>query len=155
MEFSRQEYWSELHFLLQGIFPTHGSNPGLLHWQVDSSPPETSGKPAQIRDSSKEATTRADLFPPCLMADQYLHTPHEWNLAFPSFFICPSGPPSSQRGLSVPGRTPGLGCPVCGFTCSLPRATCVIPLYPLSPPKVTGLHSKLFFPIIWESFLQP
>ena len=35
------------HFLLQGIFPTQGSKPGLLyllHWQVDSSPlqgPET------------------------------------------------------------------------------------------------------------------
>ena len=26
------------HFLLQGIFPTQGSNPSLLHWQVDSSP---------------------------------------------------------------------------------------------------------------------
>ena len=88
MEFSRQEYWSELHFLLQGIFPTHGSNPGLLHWQVDSLPPETSGKPAQIRGNlSKEATTRADLYPPCPMADQYLHTPHEWNLGFPGFFV--------------------------------------------------------------------
>ena len=30
MEFSRQEYWSG-YFLLQGIFPTQGSNPGLLH----------------------------------------------------------------------------------------------------------------------------
>ena len=29
MGFSRQEYWS-YHFLLQGIFPTQGSNPGLL-----------------------------------------------------------------------------------------------------------------------------
>ena len=34
--FSRQEYWSGIsfnwhcHFLLQGIFPTHGSNPHLL-----------------------------------------------------------------------------------------------------------------------------
>ena len=27
------------HSLLQGIFPTQGSNPGLPHWQVDSSPP--------------------------------------------------------------------------------------------------------------------
>ena len=27
MRFSRQEYWSGLHFLLQGIFPTQGSNP--------------------------------------------------------------------------------------------------------------------------------
>ena len=31
MGFSRQEYWSALHFLLQWIFLTLGSNPGLLH----------------------------------------------------------------------------------------------------------------------------
>ena len=31
MGFSRQEYWSGCHFLLQGIFPTQGSNPGLPH----------------------------------------------------------------------------------------------------------------------------
>ena len=32
MEFSRQEYTGEgSHSLLQGIFPTQGSNPGLLH----------------------------------------------------------------------------------------------------------------------------
>ena len=30
VEFSRPEYWSS-HSLLQGIFPTQGSNPGLLH----------------------------------------------------------------------------------------------------------------------------
>ena len=29
--FSRQEYWSGCHFLLQEIFPTQGSNPGLPH----------------------------------------------------------------------------------------------------------------------------
>ena len=29
MGFSRQEYWSGCHFLLQGIFPTPGWNPGL------------------------------------------------------------------------------------------------------------------------------
>ena len=37
--FSRQEYWSGLPFLLQGIFPTQGSNPHLLHllhWQANS-----------------------------------------------------------------------------------------------------------------------
>ena len=37
--FSRQEYWGELHALLQGIFPTQGSNPHLLcflHLQVGS-----------------------------------------------------------------------------------------------------------------------
>ena len=31
MGFSRKEYWSGYHFLLQGIFPTQGSKPGLLH----------------------------------------------------------------------------------------------------------------------------
>ena len=31
MGFSRQEYWSGCHFLLQRIFPTRGSNPGLPH----------------------------------------------------------------------------------------------------------------------------
>ena len=31
MGFSRQEYWSGWHSLLQGILPTQGLNPGLLH----------------------------------------------------------------------------------------------------------------------------
>ena len=31
MVFPRQEYWVGCHFLLQGIFPTQGSNPGLLY----------------------------------------------------------------------------------------------------------------------------
>ena len=31
MEFSRQEYCLGFHSLLQGIFPTQGSNPGLQH----------------------------------------------------------------------------------------------------------------------------
>ena len=34
MEFFRQEYWGRCsHSLLQGIFPSHGSNPGLLHYR--------------------------------------------------------------------------------------------------------------------------
>ena len=36
------------HFLLQGIFPSQGSNPGLLHWQGDSlpsDPPRTFPRP--------------------------------------------------------------------------------------------------------------
>ena len=33
-EFSRQEYWQVgCHFLLQEIFPTQGSNPGLPHYR--------------------------------------------------------------------------------------------------------------------------
>ena len=35
MEFSRHEYWSRLAFSSLGIFPTQGSNPPLLSWQVD------------------------------------------------------------------------------------------------------------------------
>ena len=31
MQFSRQGYWSGCHALFQGIFPTQGLNPGLLH----------------------------------------------------------------------------------------------------------------------------
>ena len=34
--FSRQEYWSELPFPLQGILPTQEPNSHLLHWQVGS-----------------------------------------------------------------------------------------------------------------------
>ena len=36
MGFPRQEYWSGLHFLLQRIFPTQGSNLHPLPWQADS-----------------------------------------------------------------------------------------------------------------------
>ena len=36
MEFPRQEYWVGSHFLLQGIFPTEGSNLCLLRWQACS-----------------------------------------------------------------------------------------------------------------------
>ena len=32
--FSRQGYWSGLHFLLQGIFLTQGLNLQLLQWQI-------------------------------------------------------------------------------------------------------------------------
>ena len=31
--FSRQEYWTGSHFLLQGIFPIQGLNSGLLHFR--------------------------------------------------------------------------------------------------------------------------
>ena len=48
MEFSRQEYWSGLPFLPQGVFPTQGSNLcllHLLHWQADSLPLYHLGNP--------------------------------------------------------------------------------------------------------------
>ena len=36
MGFPRQEYWSGLHFLTQGIFLTQELNLRFLHWQADS-----------------------------------------------------------------------------------------------------------------------
>ena len=51
MGFSRQEHWSGLHALLQGIFPTQQSNPHLLcllHWQVGSLAVTPPGKPTQM-----------------------------------------------------------------------------------------------------------
>ena len=44
MEFTRQEYWSGYHSLLQGIFPTQGSNPSLPALQADSLPSVPPGK---------------------------------------------------------------------------------------------------------------
>ena len=43
------------HFLLQGIFPTQGSNPYLLHWQVDSLPLSHLGSPMVETRTSKQA----------------------------------------------------------------------------------------------------
>ena len=46
--FFRQEYGVGCYFLLQGIFPTQGSNPhllSLLHWLVGSLPLAPPGKP--------------------------------------------------------------------------------------------------------------
>ena len=39
------------HFLLQGIFPTHGLNLRLLHWQVDSLPLSHQGSPVFSLDN--------------------------------------------------------------------------------------------------------
>ena len=48
VKFSRQEYGSGLHFLLQGVFPIQRSNPGLLHWQADSLLSEPHGMPPPV-----------------------------------------------------------------------------------------------------------
>ena len=61
MGFSRQEYWSGCHALLQGIFSTQGLNPCLsclLHWQAGSLPLAPPGKthfapPPPIMDKNR------------------------------------------------------------------------------------------------------
>ena len=45
MGFSRQEYWSRLHFLLQGLLAPKRLNPRLLHWQADPLPLSHQGSP--------------------------------------------------------------------------------------------------------------
>ena len=58
---SRQEYWS---ILLQGTFPTQGSNPHLfclLHWQAGSLPLAPPGKPSNskgIHQTTRKETKR-------------------------------------------------------------------------------------------------
>ena len=63
MGFSRQEYRSGCHALLQGILPTQESNPGLLwllHWQAGCLPLVPPGKPIywhQIRSVAESCST--------------------------------------------------------------------------------------------------
>ena len=47
MEFPGKNTWVGCHAFLQGIFLTQGSNPGILHWQVDSLLFEPPGKPGE------------------------------------------------------------------------------------------------------------
>ena len=51
-DFSRQEYQRDCHFLLQGIFPTQGSNPGLLHYTWTLYPLSHQGSPEFRRAAS-------------------------------------------------------------------------------------------------------
>ena len=92
MGFSRQEYWSGLHTLLQGIFLTQGSNPcllHLLHWQAGSLPLVPPRKPqfqvsVQFSSVAKSCPTLCD--------------PMDCSL-----------PGSSVHGDS-PGKNTGVGC---------------------------------------------
>ena len=43
------------HFLLQGIFPTQGRNPHLLHWHVGSSPLSHQGSLVLLLFTTKDA----------------------------------------------------------------------------------------------------
>ena len=52
MEFSRQEYGVDCHFLLQGIFLTQGSNLGLLHYRQMLYHPKHQGSTVQIQKSN-------------------------------------------------------------------------------------------------------
>ena len=51
------------HFLLWGVFPTQGSNPGLLHWQVDSLLHSHQGSPTEAIELSSMNVHILALFP--------------------------------------------------------------------------------------------
>ena len=72
------------HALLQGIFPTQGSNLGLLHWQVDSSLLSPQGSP---HHSTTTTTTKLHQWCPTLCDPTRL--PHPWD---------------------SPGKNTGVGC---------------------------------------------
>ena len=50
------------HSLLQGVFPTQGSNPCLLHWQADSFTTEPPGKPKVRNRHMKNINRVTNLF---------------------------------------------------------------------------------------------
>ena len=74
------------------------------------------GRGERCSSHGKPSSCSADLCPPCLRANQRAYTCLVWSPAFLMLSICPNSPPASKGGLSPPGRTPGMGCPVCNLT---------------------------------------
>ena len=54
LEFSRPEFWSGSHSLLQGIFPTQGLNPGLPHCRRILYQLSHQGSPSHVSKSMKK-----------------------------------------------------------------------------------------------------
>ena len=63
MEFSRQEYWSELLFPSPGIFPTEDLNPSLLHCRQILCHLSHRGSPHQSLKSPKASVPSASASP--------------------------------------------------------------------------------------------
>ncbi len=67
------------HFLLEGIFPTQGSNSQLLHWQVDSLPLSHQGSPRILEwvayPFSRGSSTGIKPGSPALQADSLSSKP--------------------------------------------------------------------------------
>ena len=88
-DFAGKNTGVDCRFLLQGIFPTQGSNPCFLHWQVDSLPLSHLGSPAVIM----KVKVNSSVMPDSLRSHGLL----------PTRFLCP---------WNSPGKNPGVGCPV-------------------------------------------
>ena len=61
MGFSRQEYWSGYHFLLQGIFPPPGIEPESPALEVESLTSEPPGKPVNNSVAQQLVISRKDI----------------------------------------------------------------------------------------------
>ena len=70
MGFSRQEYRSGFHFLLQEIFPTQGSNAGLPHCRQTLYCLSHQGNPGAMLNKSliQSSVDGGTVFPPCSLA---------------------------------------------------------------------------------------
>ena len=113
------------HALLQGIFPTQGSNSGLLHWQAGSSPLDPPGK--SVGDTtpstnfihpwhpepSHQVFPRLGLLPRLTLGDRVKqhHISFCVLVPFPSFFpssACIRGQVQSSTGSSPLSPAPAL-----------------------------------------------
>ena len=103
MGFPRQEYWSGCHFLLQGVFPTEGSNPHLLcvlYWQAGSFPLAPPEKPkgsalTPLTQQSQPSFFRELQFTEYPASRGYWSGEENHLLCLPLLFICQllEGPP--------------------------------------------------------------
>ena len=166
MEFSMQEYWSKLPFLLQRIFPTQGLNPGLLyllHWQVGSlplAPPLKSKENGELFFNEPYKKYIGVVKQSSFRLLGHLRWWEIWSLTVrtlqglhrASFPV----PPSVPTGSSVPTDYLGLFLPRSDVWCTGVISECglktgldaVFPYHPLEAQLVKHL------PAVWETWVQ-
>ena len=155
------------HALLQGILSTQGSNPRLLHWQVDSSPLRHLGSPRSPSTGTCRLMSRGTVHPEAKARGRI----PEWCLPL-VYHQCPRGRVSSQKwavsmfpgelqlppssrgdaprsaGRSVPGSFQINACALeHEFVCAPFKSEVSISSCPLGLPKVspTDLQSQMFW----------
>ena len=100
------------HFLLQGIFPTQGSNPHLLHWQVGSLPLSHLGSPSKSIQFSSVQFSRS------VMSNSL--RPHELQHARPPY-------PSPSPGVHSDSRPSSQWCHPAISSSFVPFSSCPNP----------------------------
>ena len=112
MEFSRQNTGADCRFLLQGIFPTQGSNLRLLRWQVGSSPLRYLG-----------SCGRSILDPPLI----YKMCAKSLQLCLTLCDPMDCSPPGSSVHRDSPGKNTGVGCHASSRVSSWPNVWTWVP----------------------------